>query len=174
MSNYSSSNIGIFAEGMYNDLGQPSGLTASAISGWAIQPNVLGKLNNLTNKCYYATGDTAMGISYKYDVYPALTEKEFGLLDPLYRINYYQNLVRSIAGANGVTKIVQSISEGDQKITFANMTEMAKVYNESIKEETKRLNYLANAYEDNQKIASTVDYYYYRPAQYNMRTGDLF
>lgn len=175
----SSEQIGLFATGLWQDLGSPNDLSANTISGWVSQPSTVGKLNNLIGTCYSGIGYTGVG-SWNNDVKPDLTDSEFGILDQMYRVSYYQQLVRNIAGGGGSNKIVQQMSEGDSKVTFVSAADLARVYTENLKEAQSALKYQVNVYIQNSaggNMPSSVDFYTVLPQQYNnlgRRGGELF
>ncbi len=155
----SSIRIGNFSIGMWQDLGQPTDLAVTTISGWVTQPQTLGRLNNFIGTCYQATGYTGV-CSYNYDVVPALTEQEFGILDKMYRVGHYQQLIKKCAG--GGQKMVQSLSEGDSKISYVSAAALAKVYVEAEIQANKELNYQVNVYNQNSAGSTaprSVDFY---------------
>lgn len=150
MSSISSTTIGQFATGIWDDLSQPTEISVGSISGWVIQPQTVGKLNNLIGSCFQPTGyDTSVTGSYNYDVTPEIGDEEYGILNEMYQLSYFQMLMRRTAGAGGTQRIVQSLSEGDSKITYVSAAQLARVYSDNIKEINKRINYLVNAYNVN-------------------------
>ena len=161
MSSISTEIIGQFSTGVWNNLGQPTDITVTSISGWVTQPQTLGKLNSYIGTCFQGTGYTGAN-SWDYDVTPALTNTETAILDEMFQISYYQQLIRKIAGAGGVTRIIQGLSEGDSKISYVSSAALAKVYTENLVEANKRLNYAVNVYTNESAGANnprSVDYY---------------
>jgi hypothetical protein len=156
----SSTNIGLFSSGVWINLGEPTDLAPTSISGWVVQEQTLGALNNRIGTCYTASGYTGAG-SWNYDVSPDLSNTEFALLDSMFQITYYQQLIRKNSGAGG-TKIVQQLTEGDTKITYVSAADMIRALNDSLKEATKRLNYQVNEYVQNSlggDFARSIDHY---------------
>lgn len=165
MSSISTEIIEQFSTGVWNDLGQPTDITVTSISGWVTQPQTLGKLNSYIGTCYQGTGYTGAG-SWNYDVTPAITNTETAILNEMFQVSYYQQLIRKIAGAGGINRIVQNISEGDSKISYVSSAALAKVYTDNVIEANKRLNYLVNVYANEAAGANnprSVDYYMLLP-----------
>jgi hypothetical protein len=155
----STTGIGFFATGLWTNLDEPSDITASAISGWVTQPQVIGQLNSYIGQCFTPSGYTGMG-SWDYDVIPDLGGQEYGILDQMYQVGYYRKLIRALAGAGGTQKIILQLGEGDEKISYVSAADLARVYTENVKEAQKTLNYLVNTYvaNDGSSAPRTVDH----------------
>lgn len=168
----SSAQIGLFATGLWEELGSPSDIAANTISGWVSQDQTLGKLNNLIGTCFSGVGYSGVG-TWNYDVSPDLSNLEFGILDQMYRVTYYQRLIRNIAGAGG-TFPVQQMAEGDSKIQFVSAAELAKVYTDNLKNAQDQMKYLVNAYIKLDYAPRSVDFYTILPQQYSRTGGQVF
>lgn len=157
--------IGLFSSGLYLDLGSPTDLSVSSISGWVTQPQTIGKLNSYISTCFQPTGYTGAG-SWNNDVTPDLGNEEYAILAAMYNVSYYNQLVRKLAGAGGTQRILQSTSEGDSKVTFVSNADLARIYIDNAKEATKTLNYLVNNYNVNiaeNSAPRSVDHYTIAP-----------
>lgn len=141
----SSTLIGIWANALWQDLGAPDCLNPLTISGYALQPNVLGTLNSRLQTCYQASGATGNG-TVDFDVTPALTNSELSIIDSMYRISYYNNLAMSMMGQSADGIPFTTIREGDSSISRANPVNIGKEYREMAKDERANLTYLINAY----------------------------
>ncbi len=138
------SGIGVWATGLWTDLGSPTNISALTISGYVATPNTLGKLNSLIGTCYAPSGYTGFG-SFNYDVTPDLAETELALIGKLYMVSYYNSLVQSVMGAGGVMPTL-SAREGDTSFNLVNPVSMGKVWADMAKEANEELKYLVNAY----------------------------
>lgn len=164
-----------WATGIWVDLGQPTNTTPSTISGYAIQPSTLGKLNNLLGTCFSGSGYTGAG-SVNYQIGPFVTNTELAVIEQMYRVSYYNNVAQATMGIGGSTIPWTRIREGDSMIDRTNAANLGVQYREMAKEAASQLNYLANAYRSNSaggNMPRTVDYPELLPvdwtANYTMR-----
>lgn len=141
----SSTLIGVWANALWQDLGSPDCLNPLTISGYALQPNVLGLLNSRLQTCYQATGASGANTT-DFDVTPALTNSELAIIDSMYRISYYNNMAMSMMGQSASDVPFVTIREGDSSITRANPVNIGKEYREMAKDERANLTNLINAY----------------------------
>ena len=155
--------IGLFATGLWEDLGSPADISALSISGWVTQTNTLGTLNNLINQCY--TG--AQG-SY---VCPDLTNTEFAILGTMYTMRFYRNRANSLAGAGGTTPMWYTLKEGDSTISRANPSEMMKTFQSmsiNAREGLDKMVSYYNKYSNGGTVPRSVNFYTLEnPSYYN-------
>ncbi len=137
--------IGLWALGVWENLGTPDCLNYLTISGYAIQPDTLGRLNIRIGTCYQPTGATGNG-SYNYDVSPDLTNTELSIIGAMYEVSYFRHLAMSTMGQGGDNIPWTKIREADSSIERTNPVNIGKEYRESAKDANERLNYLVNAY----------------------------
>ena len=168
--------IGEFAIAQWENIGQPTDVNVSTISGWVTQPQTIGQLNSYLGTCYSGVGYTG-ACSWNNDISPDLTPAEFGILDQMWQVRYYSQLIRKCAGAGGTQKIVQQLAEGDSKVTYVSAVQLAKVYTENLTNAQKRLNFLVNVYNENSAGTNTprsVDYYMIEPKGYDDRYYNVY
>ncbi len=156
--------IGNWSVNVWEDLGSPPNVTPTTISGYAIQPNTLGRLNSLIMTCYQGSGYTgaAMGMgSVNFDVSPDLTNTELAVIGAMYLVSYYNNLAQATMGVGACTIPWTQIKEGDSSITRAQPANIGKVYSEMSKEAQVQLRQLVNAYRGSAggSISRSVDYF---------------
>lgn len=168
----SSPQIALFATGLWLDLGSPTDLSPGVISGWVCQPHTIGKLNTLLETCFSGSGYSGVG-SANTDVIPDLTEAEFGILDAMYRITYYQRLVRNIAGGGGIFPVT-SLSEGDSEIRYESPAALARIYSDNLKTAQDDLKYQVNAYIRRDYAPKSVDFVTILPQQYQPGGGYIY
>lgn len=146
--------IGNWASGVWIDLGQPPNVSALTISGFAVAPNTIGRLNNLIGTCYSGSGYAGPG-TVDYDVVPDLTDQELALTNALYLVSYYNGLVQGAMGAGATISAGaggmpwQQIREGDSTISRPNIAAIGATYVGLAKEANAQLKYLVNAYREN-------------------------
>jgi len=140
-----------FASGLWsNELGSPSNVTVTTISGWATSNYILGQLGNLTFQCFSGSDGCPV---------PALGPSELSILSEMYKITYYNGLVKSSLGAGGTRK-VQELVEGDSRIKWQNDNETAKIYSNLGKDAANNLKYLVRSYnQGNKNQVRSVDFY---------------
>lgn len=145
--------IGTWASGVWQDLGSPSALSALTISGYAIQPSTLGRLNVLIGTCYQSTGHLVTGTIF--NSVPDLTNTELSLIEGLFRVSYYNQLAMAMMGSTQAGIGWESIKEGDTTIRRGSPTNIGKEYREMAKDTQVILNRLVNAYHTEIQSSST-------------------
>lgn len=148
-----------WATGIWADLGGPTNTSTSTISGYAIQPSTLGRLNSLINTCFSGSGYTGAGTT-NFQIGPGVSESELGIIGAMYLVSYYNNLAQATMGIGGSTIPWVQLREGDSTITRANAAYIGKEYRELSRDSTERLNFLVNAYRGSEggNVGRTVDY----------------
>lgn len=152
--------IGNWASGVWTDLGQPPNLSALTISGYAVAPNTLGRLNNFIGTCYSGSGYSGIG-SVDFDVIPDLTDQELAIVGALYNVSYYNGLVQAAMGAGSAIPAsmgglpIATVREGDSTIAKANPAAIGAAYAGLAKEANAQLKYLVNVYIQNVLGAGT-------------------
>jgi len=146
--------IGEWSTGVWQNLGQPSSLSALTISGYASQPNTLGTLNSRLGTCFIGTGINGTGYSYAAE--PPLTSAELSIVEGLFLVSWYSQLAVTTMGVGGSTIPWQSLAEGDSKIARTSVVNIGKEYREMAKDARIRLDYLVGAYIDNSAPSAVV------------------
>jgi hypothetical protein len=157
----SSDFIGLWSTGLWIDLGSPAGISALTISGYACQPNTIGRLNTYISACYSGSGYTGAG-SVNYDVTPQLFDAEMAIIGAMYSTSYFSSLSQATMGAGGTTIPFLSLREGDSVITQVNAASIGKVYMDMSIEANKVLRQLVNQYVENiqnSNVPRGVSYY---------------
>ena len=149
--------IGIWATGLWSNLGSSPHLSALTISGYAVQPNTLGSINSRLGTAFVGTGAGGTGVAY--DAVPPLDNRELAIIEGLFLISWYNQLAFATMGAGGTSIPWSRIREGDESIERASPTSIGKEYREMSKEANLQLTYLTNAYLDNDRGTSrSVDF----------------
>ncbi len=149
--------IGLFATGVWLNLGSPSSTSALAISGFVTQPYTLGTLNARIGTCFNSSG--FMGTGVVFDTTPDITYSELAIVDALFRVTYYAQLATATMGVGGSSVPAQQLREGDSVIQFANIANLGEQYRESVKDWNTNLSYIINAYLSQSSNALSVDFY---------------
>lgn len=139
------------ATGIWVQIGEPTSPSVSYISGKLISNSQLGKLNIVIGGC-------RSGISGC--VTPELNPDEQAIYETIYLRDYFntksnQVLTNIVDGTNGASFI--SITEGDSRITKANMSEVSKNYRNLAKDLTENLNRMADLYKRGLAVPRSVD-----------------
>ena len=149
--------IGIWATGVWSNLGTPTTLSALTISGYAVQPNTLGTLNSRLGTSFVGTGVGGTGAAY--DAVPPLENRELAIIEGIFLISWYNQLAFATMGAGNSSIPWSRIREGDESIERANPVNIGKEYREMSKEANLQLNYLIGAYLDNDRgTSASVDF----------------
>lgn len=144
------------ASGIYQDLGEPSGLSPSYIAAWMVYPQNIGKLNNAIATCYSGCLSENSGQC----ICPELGNNEYAIYSLIYQEGYYTREISKNLGANGVTTrfYLTEVKEGDSSIKFTSKTEIAKVYKDLRNQLAGELNDAIMLYRANAAVPRTVDY----------------
>lgn len=169
----SSQEIGLWSTGLWIDLGQPSNISSLTISGYAVAPNTLGRLNNFIGTCYSGSGYAGPG-TYNFDTVPDLTDQELAIIGAMYSVGYYNSLVQAAMGAGSAVAASAGglpwamIKEGDSQISRPNIAAIGATYANLAKEATAQLKYLTNVYIANSQGGNTPrSVLYLNPPIYN-------
>lgn len=150
----------VWATGLFTDLGSPSNTSTSTISGYAVQPNTLGKVNSLLSTCFSGSGYTGAGTS-NYQIGPYVDPAVLGVIGQLYLVSYYNNLAQASMGMGGNALPWTSLAEGDSRISRVNAANLGKEYREMSKTAYDQLWNLVSAYRSSEggDLARSVAYY---------------
>lgn len=132
--------IGLWATGMWTNLGQPPDVSAQTISGWVVQPYTVGTFNTLTNQCFSPVSGAF--------VCPELDDAEFGVLGAMYAVQFWNYRAQAMAGAGGVDTTWSRLSEGDSTIQRASPGELMKVYAAMARDAQLNLRFVIASYND--------------------------
>jgi hypothetical protein len=153
--------IGGWASGVWLELGAPSTVAASTISGYAVQESTLGRLNSLIGTCFSGSGYLGTGTS-NYQIGPFVTNTELALIGAMYTVSYYRNLAQAMMGATTAGIPWTTIKEEGSTIQRANGANIGEIYLKEAKTANDQLNYLVNAYRQGSQggnMARSIDYY---------------
>lgn len=151
--------IGEWSLGVWTDLGSPSNVTATTISGYAIQPSTLGRLNSLAGTCFSGSGYTG-GASSNFQIGPFVDQEVLGIIGQLYLVSYYNNLAQATMGVGNSTIPWTNLREGDSSIARVNAATIGAQYRQMSKDAYTELWNLVNAFRGSQggSIARSVDF----------------
>ena len=137
--------IGLFASGIYNNLGQPSGngISVSSISGW-LGTNV-GQLNISIETKYY----NRSGI-----LVPPLSPDEISVYEKMYDYKYYTQMVQNNLGASAYDW--SEITEEGSTVRRVSKNEIAKTYMQLAKDSKETLKDLVATYKRNKAKPRSV------------------
>lgn len=150
-----------WATGLWVDIGQPSNVAVTTISGYAIQPGTLGKLNSLIGTCFSGSGYAGTTGTANFQIGPWIADTELAIIGQMYLVSYYRSLAQATMGVGGNTIPWSMLREGDSTIQRSSPVNIGKEYREMAKDANEQLNYLVTAYSANSQGASvprTVDY----------------
>ncbi len=148
-----------WASGVFDSLGQPANTSTSTISGYAVQPSTIGRLNDYLSTCFSGSGYTGAG-STNYQIGPCITSAELAVVNAMYLVSYYNNLAQASMGLGGTSIPWTALAEGDSKIARVNAANLGKEYREMSKTAQEQLQYIANAYRNGgASVARSIDYY---------------
>lgn len=136
------STIGDFASGIYEDLGNPSGISTAYISGWLA--NNFGTLNILIHTTY-------SGLSGTID--PWLGDKEQGIYQELFNIKFYERAAATSLNAASYDTWIEIADDGS-RVRRVSKNDLAKSFQSQKKESEARLLRLVASY--NQDGANPV------------------
>ncbi len=150
----------VWATGLWTDLGGPPNISVSTISGYAVQPGTLGRLNSLVTACFTGSGYAGTGTS-NYQIGPYADGAILGIIGQLYLVSYYNNLAMASMGQGATALPWTRLREGDSQIDRVNAANIGKEYREMSKTAYEQLWNLVNAYRGSEggSIARSVDYY---------------
>lgn len=137
-----------WATGVWLDLGSPVNISVSTISGYAVQPATLGRLNDFIGTCFSGSGYTGAG-STNYQIGPSITSAELAIINQLYLVSYYNNLAQANMGVGGNNIPWLALAEGDSKIGRVNAANIGREYREMSKTAFGEMWNLINAYRGN-------------------------
>jgi hypothetical protein len=161
-----------WATGVWQDLGSPSNIAVTTISGYAVQPSTLGRLNDLIETCFSGSGYVGVGTA-NYQIGPWITNRELAIIGQLYLVSYYNNLAQANMGigGNGIPWIL--LKEGDSTIGRVNAANLGNEYREMSKSAYEQLWNLVNAFRNSEggSLARSVDYYNPPTSPYNYGYG---
>jgi len=142
--------LGRYASGIWEDLGQPSGISISYISGYIIDN--LGKLNILIDTCFSGDGSGRMT--------PQITIFELAIAGEIYKESYYAKKIRDSLGANGYGEQYSWImlKEGDTTIQRASPTQIAREYSSLKKDCSDNIKNLSYLYKSNLVVPHSIEF----------------
>jgi len=141
--------IQTLASGLWEEVGSPSSVSVSFISGKLVSDSFLGQLGSLTYKCYSTSGGC---------IIPELDNGEQGIYSALYLSDYYKKQVSNYIGAAGVKRVL-SVAEVDSRISLSNTTSEAKEIRALAKDYSEQAKELAELYNRGLATARGVSFY---------------
>ncbi len=154
--------IQVWATGLWSDLGQPINVAVSTISGYAIQPNTLGKVNSYLDTCFSGSGYTGAG-STNYQIGPCISPAVLGVIGQLYLVSYYNNLAQAAMGLGGNALPWTQLREGDSSIARVNAALIGAQYRQMSKDAYEQLWNLVNAFRNAEGGGTPRAILYYNP-----------
>ena len=136
------------SSGLWEEIGSPTSVSVSFISGKLVSESFLGQLGSLTYKCYSSVSGC---------VEPPLDNGEQGIYSLLYLGDYYKKQVTSYIGAAGVKRVL-SVAEGDSRISFSNQNSEAQTIKALAKDYHDQAKEMADLYNRGQATARGVSY----------------
>ena len=146
------------AKGILADLGSPTSLAVSTVSGKLVG-NFIGRLNTSLYQCFAINSGAYFDSNLSVD-YPALDI--YGLL---YKIDYYETAINNILGNPNL--MWTRLQEGDSTIARESPAKLAQIYQGMLNDANKRLQLLINAYRMANSQAQSIDYYTIQQYGYN-------
>lgn len=130
---YCSESIAALANQIYQDIGSPTALSVTFISGWITNSGgMIGSLNNKLSTNFWISGDEPCIVG-------GFGGEEAVIANLDFKTDYYGNQSRSVLTGGG--SMWTSISEGDTKISRSDVVNVSKQYLQMQKDsrETLRL-----------------------------------
>jgi hypothetical protein len=121
---YCTNEIIELASDIYSDLDSPSFLSVGMVSGWITNSGSIGSLNIKLGTSVYLSGDQPCMAGFGGE--------EAAIYSLMYQSNFYEKEALKILRGGG--SFWTSISEGDTKISRANVRDISKAYLELHKE----------------------------------------
>ncbi len=162
-----------WSTGLWQDLGMPTNVAVSTISGYAIQPNTLGKVNSLLSTCFSGSGYTGAGTT-NYQIGPWVSPAVLGVIGQLYLVSYYNNLAQAAMGLGGNALPWTQLREGDSSIARVNAALIGAQYRQMSKDAYTELWNLVNAFRGSEggNIPRSVDYFNPPTSVYSYNGGE--
>lgn len=137
------------ASGTWEELGEPTNVSVSYISGWYVADSNIGKLNSVINTCY-------SGVSGCID--PAISGDEQAIYKEIYKINYYGRQIASMLNsANSAAGAWTELKDNTSSIRRANKNDLAKTFLQLQKDSREALKDLATQYNLNRTNPLGID-----------------
>lgn len=152
----------VWATGLWSDIGNPPNVAVSTISGYAIQPGTLGKVNSLLTTCFSGSGYAGTGTT-NYQIGPYADAALLGVIGQLYLVSYYNNLAFAAMGAGANAIPWTNLREGDSSISRVNAATIGKEYREMSKTAAEQLMVLVNAFRGSEGGAIPRGISYFNP-----------
>ncbi len=135
------------ATDLHADVGCPSSITPSYISGWFVQSGHLGDLNNKLGTCFYLSGSSPC-------IAGGFGPEEAAIYSKIYTLRYYNGVTQGLltSAANPWT----ALSEGDSKIVREGPAATSKVLVSLIKENNAQLRLAIHDWKRNHSIPGQV------------------
>lgn len=138
------------AKGIWSDLGSPTAVSVSTISG-KLTSTFLGRLNTSLFQCFAIDS----GAYFSNDL-----TTDYGALDiygEIYKLDYYTSQLNGILGNPAL--MWTRIAEGDSSISRDSPVKLAALYQGLINSSNARLRLLQNDYKLAHSQSQSVDYF---------------
>jgi hypothetical protein len=156
--------IEVLSSGLWEEIGSPSSVSVSFISGKLVSESFLGQLGSLTYKCYQSVSGC---------IEPPLDNGEQGIYGLLYLGDYYKKQVVNYIGAAGVKRVL-NVREADSSLTFSNTTSEAKEIRALAKDYNDQAKEMADLYNRGLSTARDVSFYTINPYGNGNSTTDQY
>lgn len=144
---FSGTDVGLFASGIYNDLGIQPGqgiVSIPYISGWL--SNHVGDLNVNINSCFsYASGF----------ITPPLNYQQVAIYEEIFNEYYYNLSAANLLGASQYDWT--RLTEADSTVVKVSRNQLAQTYRGLRKDSQEKLRYLVGQYKINAAVPSQVN-----------------
>lgn len=162
----------VWATGLWESIGNPVNVSVSTISGYAVQPNTLGRVNSLLTTCFSGSGYAGTGTS-NYQIGPFADPALLSVIGQLYLVSYYNNLAQATMGISSSTIPWTALAEGDSKIARVSAANLGKEYREMSKTAYEQLWNLVSMYRSSEggSIGRSIDFYNPPASPYNYGYG---
>lgn len=133
---------------IWNDLGQPSSLSVSAIQTKLTSAGFLGQFNVQAATCYQITTG---------DISPALGNYEQGIYVMMYERDFYTRKLNQLL--DGDATPWTRLTDGDSTIVRTSIADLARIYRDMQSQLNAQLQMALAAYRRGQSMPSSVDYF---------------
>lgn len=162
--------IGTVASGLWEDMGEPTNVSVSYISGW-LSFNI-GKLNNWIGTNYSGVSNGFVSMDYYGNLNSGLGAEELDIYKMLFWYAFYSRALVQSLGAASVDPVIE-IQDDSSIIRVINKNELSKTWMQAKKDIQEDITQAVRLYKDNhsnpvQAVEYDAQKAIYRPDVYRL------
>lgn len=132
---------------IYEDIGEPSGMTPSYVQSKLVSNMFIGRLNILLSESHVIqTGN----------IYPELNTDEQAVYYEMYKADYYTKKSLEVLPTDANNIQWTSLKEGDTSISRTDVTKISSYYIKLAADSQAKINDLSSAYRFNRSLAQGI------------------